>query len=200
MCSIVDVMILADVFESFRSVSLTPGRFEIDPAHYVSAPQMAWDAMLKKTNVSLDLITDPAMYLMIESGMRGGVCMISSRYAHANNKSMGALYEPTKPSTYIIYLDANNLYGWAMSQYLPYGRFQWEENPERWVTFDWTSLHDTDGCGYIVECDLEYPAELHPLHNDYLWPLSEWTSMWRCSVKPRLSYLVTTTGREVRQM
>ena len=104
---------------------------------------------------------------MIEGGMRGGVCMISTRYAKANNKSMGPLYDATLPSSYIIYLDANNLYGWAMSQSLPYGHFQWEENPERWVTFDWTSLQDTDGCGNIVECDLEYPLELHDHHNDY---------------------------------
>ena len=68
-----DVMILADVFETFRDVSLTKGKFEIDPAHYVSAPQMAWDAMLKKTGIVLDLISDPAMYRMIESGMRGGI-------------------------------------------------------------------------------------------------------------------------------
>ena len=66
------MLILADVFEKFRAVSMEQGRFEVDPAHYVSAPQMAWDAMLKKTDVVPDLITDPAMYLMIESGMRGG--------------------------------------------------------------------------------------------------------------------------------
>ena len=78
---IVDVLILADVFEKFRSVSMEQGRFEVDPAHYLSAPQMAWDAMLKKRDVVLYLITDLAMYLMIESGMRGGVCMKSKRHA-----------------------------------------------------------------------------------------------------------------------
>ena len=112
-------MILTDVFETFRDVSLTQGKFEIDPAHYVSAPQMAWDAMLKKTDVTLDLIRDPSIYQMIEGGMRGGVCMISKRYARANNKSMGRLYNPLVTSSYIIYLDANNLSGWPMSQCLP---------------------------------------------------------------------------------
>ena len=115
-------MILTDVFETFRDVSLTQGKFEIDPAHNVSAPQMAWDAMLKKTDATLDLITDPSMYQMIEGGMRGGVCMISKRYARANNKSMGKLYDPRIKSSYITYLEANNLYGWAMSQPLPYGK------------------------------------------------------------------------------
>ena len=117
-------MILADVFEIFRDVSLTHGKFEIDPAHYGTAPQMAWDAMLKKTDVTLDLITDPSMYQMIEGGMRGGVCMISNRYARANNKSMGKLYNPFATSKYIIYLDANNVYWWAMSQCLPWGKFE----------------------------------------------------------------------------
>ena len=93
MFCLVDVLILADVFERFRSVSMEQGRFEMDPAHYVSAPQMAWDAMLKKTGATLDLITDPAMYQMIESGMRGGVCMISQRYAKANNELVGE-YNP----------------------------------------------------------------------------------------------------------
>ena len=83
------MLILADVFEKFRSVSMEQGRFELDSAHYVSAPQMAWDAMLKKTDLLLDLITDPAMYLMIESGMRGGVCMISNRHAQAKNPMVG---------------------------------------------------------------------------------------------------------------
>ena len=75
------MLILADVFEKFRAVSMEQGRFEVDPAHYVSAPQMAWDAMLKKTDVVMDLITDPAMYLRIEGGMRGDGFMISKRPA-----------------------------------------------------------------------------------------------------------------------
>ena len=90
-------------------IFLQSGRFEVDPAHYVSAPQMAWDAMLKKTDVVLYLITDPAMYLMIESGMRGGVCMISKRHAQANNPMVGN-NDPEQPLSYIVDWDANNLW------------------------------------------------------------------------------------------
>ena len=107
---LLDVLILADVFERFRSVSMDQGRFEVDPAHYVSAPQMGWDAMLKKTGATLDLITDPAMYQMSESGMRGGVCMISQRYAKAKNEQVEE-YNTEQTKTYISDWDGNNLYG-----------------------------------------------------------------------------------------
>ena len=159
-------MILTDVFETFRSVSLEADRFGVDPAHYVSAPQMAWDAMLKKTGVTLDLITDPAMYLLFEGGMRGGVCAISKRLSQANNQLMGQAYDPTKPSIYIVDLDANNLSGWAMSQSLPSGNFQWVP-AEEFDTINWQTLTANDNVGYAVECDLEYPPELHELHNEY---------------------------------
>ena len=161
-----DVMLLTDVFETFREVSMEQDRFQVDPAHYVSAPQMAWDAMLNKTNVKLDLVSDPAMFRMFEGGMRGGVCMISKRFSQANNKYMGEHYDPTKPSKYIIDPDANNLYGWAMSQFLPTGDFKWVP-AEEFNRIDWTKLEPTDPVGYAVQCDLEYPPELHALHNEY---------------------------------
>jgi len=145
---------------------MEPQRFQLDPAHYVSAPQMAWDAMLKITGIKLDLISDPAMYQMIEGGMRGGVCAISQRYAKANNKYMGTLYDRTLPSKYIIYLDANNLYGWAMTQSLPEKDFHWCSEEEI-NGIHWASINDNDDFGYIVECDLDYPALLHDLHNEY---------------------------------
>ena len=163
---IVDVLILADVFQKFREVSLEVGRFEIDPAHYLSAPQMSWDAMLKRTAVELDLITDPAMYLMIEGGMRGGVCVISQRHSKANFPAMGREFDPSQPNTFILYVDSNNLYGWAMSQVLPSGGFEWVSR-EEWENINWVGLSETDLVGYFVECDLEYPAELHADHNDY---------------------------------
>ena len=160
------MLLLADVFERFRDTSMEPQRFQLDPAHYVSAPQMAWDAMLKITGIKLDLISDPAMYLMIESGMRGGVCVISQRYAKANNKYMGTLYNPDLPSKYILYLDANNLYGWAMTQSLPEKDFRWCTDEEI-AAINWRHQDETDEIGYIVECDLEYPALLHDLHNEF---------------------------------
>ena len=123
-----DVLLLADVFEAFRASCMK--HYELDPAHYLSAPGFSWDAMLKKTKVHLELLSDASIFNFLERGMRGGVCMISKRFAHANNKDMKPLdlskpeeasmqYNPAKPSTYIMYLDANNLYGWAMSQQLP---------------------------------------------------------------------------------
>ncbi len=104
-----DVLLLADIFESFRNVCIK--NYGLDPAHFVSAPQLSWDAMLKSTEANLTLMHDPAMFKMIDGGLRGGICMISKRYAKANNKYMGDQYDPSKPSSYIMYWDANNLYG-----------------------------------------------------------------------------------------
>ena len=107
-------MRLAEVFKPFQNVSLKKGKFEIHPALYVSAPQMAWDALFMKTCVELDLITDPAMYRMIDSGMRCGVCMICKMYAKAKSPALGPLYDTQQPNSYILYLDANKLYCWAI--------------------------------------------------------------------------------------
>ena len=135
MFCLVDVLILADVFERFRSVSMEQGRFEMDLAHYVSAPQLAGDAMLTKTGATLYLMMDPAMYQRIESGMRGDVCMISKRYASANNGLVGE-YNPEHPKTYISDMDANNLYRWAMSQLVSRVHFE-SLGPEEWQKIKW---------------------------------------------------------------
>jgi len=114
-----DVLLLADVFENFRKVC--QGKYGLDPAHYYSAPGLSWDALLKKTGVKLELLTDLDMHLFTERGMRGGISMVSKRYAKANNPLVS--YNPEEPTTYITYLDANNLYGWAMSLPLPKSGF-----------------------------------------------------------------------------
>ena len=107
-----DTLLLADVLENFRDMCLK--EYELDPAHFLSLPGLTWQACLKKTNVELELWTDYDMLLMVEEGIRGGICHSIQRYAKANNKYMKN-YDESKELSYIQYLDANNLYGWAMS-------------------------------------------------------------------------------------
>ena len=119
--------------------------------------------MLKMTGAKLEKISDIDKYLFIEKGVRGGTSYIAKRYAKANNKYMND-YDPKKPSKFISYLDVNNLYGWTMSEYLPYGRFKWLKNVD-W--FDVNSVSEKIPIGHFLEVDLEYYDELHELHNDY---------------------------------
>ena len=123
-----DVCQLADVFENFRHNCFQ--NYKLDPAYFVSAPQLAWNAMFKFLDLKLELISDPEMYRMIQPNIRGGICHASGRYARANNKYMGALYRPDEPESFIMYIDATNLYGWAMSQTLPYIEFDWLSNAQ----------------------------------------------------------------------
>ena len=116
-----DLLLLADVFEKFIDTCLK--FYGPDTCHYFSTPGLSWDAMLNMTGVKLEKISDMDKYLFIEKGLRGGISYIAKRYAKANNKYMND-YKPKKPSTFITYLDMNNLYGWAMSKYLPYGGFK----------------------------------------------------------------------------
>ena len=158
----VDVLLLADVFENFRDICIK--NYNLDPAHYHTAPGLAWDAGVKVTEVELELLSDMDMLLMVEKGIRGGVSMISNRYGKsnnngkANNKYMSKSYDAGKPATYITYLDANNLYGWAMSKALPTHGFKWMKagKLENWRNYS---------C--ILEVDLEHPKSLHDWHNDY---------------------------------
>ncbi|XP_035224366.1 uncharacterized protein LOC118197007 [Stegodyphus dumicola] len=128
---------------------------------FTQHPGLAWQAALRMSDVQLELLTDPDMYLFIEKGIRGGIAMISHRFSQANNKYMEN-YDPTKPSSYIMYLDANNLYGWAMSQALPTHDFKWHDGP-----LNFMEMADDAEEGCILEVDLEYPRELHDDHSDY---------------------------------
>ena len=152
-----DVLLLADIFEIFRSICMNHNG--LDPAWYFSAPGLAWDATLKITNVQLELLSDPNMVLMIESGIRGGIATILHRHAKANNEYMGTAFDPAEETKFISYLDGNNLYGWAMSKQLPTSEFKWMTDNE---LDGWKHL----SC--FLEVDLEYPEYLHDLHNDYL--------------------------------
>ena len=138
--------------------------YKLDPCHYYTAPGLAWDACLKEIKQELELLKDYDMLMMFEKGIRGGISHISKRYAEANNKYMKK-YDETKLSTYIQYLDANNLYGWAMSQKLPTHGFKWiDYNKSKVLKF--LKKRDTNK-GYIFEVDLDYPESLWVSHNDY---------------------------------
>ena len=158
-----DVLLLTDVFENFRKTCMQ--YYKLDPCHYFTSPGLSWDAMLKMTNNKLEFLTDVDMFQFIEKGMRGGVSYIANQYGNANNKYMKE-YDEKAPSKYIMYLDANNLYGWAMSQYLPTGNFKWMTDKE--ISKIDLGKYKADGKkGLILEVDLEYPQELHDIHNDY---------------------------------
>ena len=158
-----DVLLLADVMENFRK--LCEKHYELDPAHFFTIPGMAWDAMLKITGIELELLKDGQieMLLMIEKGIRGGISNAFKRYAKANNKFMKN-FDPELKSSFIVYLDANNLYGWAMPKPLPVGGFEWMSEKE---LENWEEFVEEEGVGCILEVDLEYPAELHDFHNDF---------------------------------
>ena len=156
-------MLLDDVFEKFISTCLE--YYGLDPCHYFSSPGLSWDAMPKTTKIELELISDIDMYLFIEKGMRGGISYIAKRHSKANNKYTQS-YDVSKPRKFIMYLDENNLYGSAMSQYLPYGGFK-RLNQKEIDKFDLNSIKENSLDGYILEVDLEYPDKLHELRNDY---------------------------------
>ena len=157
-----DTILLADMFENFRDMSLK--EYQLDPAHFLSLPGLAWQACLKKTNIELELLTDFKMLLMVEEGIRGGICHSIHRYAKANNKYMKN-YNSNEESSYIQYLDANNLYGWAMSKKLPVNGFKWIDNNE--INEDFIKNYDENNDkGYIFKVDVKYSKRLHELHSD----------------------------------
>ena len=143
------------MFEAFRDTCLE--YYQLDLAHFCTSPRLAWQACLKKTGIKLELLTDPDMLPMFEHGIRGGITQAVHRYV--NNKYMGDKYDPEEPSNFLQYLDANNLYGWAMSQPLLTGGFRWVD------VSDINKLSKSKG--YLLEVDVKYLKELHDLHNDF---------------------------------
>ena len=184
-----DVLLLADVFENFRKTCLK--QYKLDPCHYYTAPGLVWDACFKETKQEIELLKDYDMLMLFEQGKRGGISHISKRYAEANNKYMKD-FDESKPSTFIQYLDANNLYGWAMTQKLPTHGF-------KWVDVDIPKVQkllekkDTNQ-GFIFEVDLDYPSTLWKTHNDY--PLAperikiDKVDKLICSFLPKKNYVL----------
>ncbi|XP_029344604.1 uncharacterized protein LOC115033910 [Acyrthosiphon pisum] len=175
----IDVLLLADVFENFRDVCMRA--YNLDAAHYFTAPGLSFDAMLKFTGQKLQLLHDYGMLLMFENGqyiifkneyiyiiilfifigIRGGLVQASKMYTKANNtKTPG--YDETKEKSWIIYQDCNNLYGWAMFQYMPYGGFNWVEPTLNGLN----DLDATSPIDRVYEVDVSYPPRLHSIHND----------------------------------
>ena len=155
-----DVILLADIFENFRNTLIkTHG---LDPAHYFTLPGYTWDCSLKHTKIELELLTDIDHIMFVEKGIRGGLSQCSNRYGRANNKYMDN-YNPSEPSKYLMYLDINNMYGWAMCEPLPYSGFQWLEKCEN---FNFENIPDDSEIGYILEVDVSYPNNIHDLQKD----------------------------------
>ena len=151
------------MFENFRNTCLKA--YELDPAHVLSLPGLLWEACLKKTSIKLELLTDYDMLLTIEEGIRGGICHSIHRYAKANNKYMEN-YDESKESLYIQYLDANNLYGSAMTQKLPVNNFKWVEDTLRINEEFIKNYNENSNKGHIPEVDVKYPKKLHDSHSD----------------------------------
>ena len=149
-----DTFLLSDVFENSRNKFIEI--YELDPAHFLSATGLAWQACLKKTKVELELLTDVDMLLMVEKGTRGGICQAIHRYAKANNKYLKN-YDKGIISSYLMYLDANNLYGWAMPQKLPVNGFKWGKNLSKFNEIFIRNYDENSDKGYFLEVDVEYP-------------------------------------------
>ena len=158
-----DSALLADVLESFRDKCLEI--HNLDPAYFLTAPGLAWWACVKKTDIKLELLTDNNMLMIFEKGIRGGMCQASHRYVNANDKYMKN-YDKNKESSFLMYVDANNLYGWSMSKKLPVDGFKWVDDLTM-VTEDFIKSYDEESdIGYLLTVDVEYPKNLHMLHSD----------------------------------
>ena len=173
-----DVILLANVFEVFRGVCTQ--NYGLDPAHFYTAPGLAWKACLKKTGIRSELLLDPNMLLMFERGIRRGITQSVHRWEKANNPYMGSSYNPDESTKYLQYLDSNNLYGWAMSQLLPMGGFRWVEVKPNEIG----KLVKCKDKGYLLEVDVRYPKELHDSHNDLPFMCERIKDRWGRKISP----------------
>ena len=156
-----DTALLSDVFENFRDKCLAIGK--LDPVYYLSAPAFSWHSGLKMTGQTLELLTDKNMLLLFEKGIRGGICNAICKYAKANKKYMKN-YDSSKKSTYLMYVDANNLYGYAMCNKLPTGNFKWVEDLSIFTKDFIKNYSEDNNTGYLLVVDVKYPENLYRDH------------------------------------
>ena len=152
-----DTLLLADVFENFRNKCIEI--YELDPAYILSTPGLAWQACFKKAEVKLELLTYIDMLFMAEKGTRGGISQAIHRYPKSNNRYMKN-YDKNTTSSYLMYLDANNLYGWAMSQKLPVKDFKWVKKLSKLDEPFVKDYNENSDKGYFLEADVEYPKKI----------------------------------------
>lgn len=159
-----DTLLLADCFENFRNVCMK--EYKLDPCYFVSTPGLAFEAFLKYTKVKLELLTDNDMILMCEKGITGGITQAIHKYLSANNKYMSN-FDKNMKSSFLMYLDANNLYGRSMCRKLPLNNFKWISDLEK-ITEEWILKYDEkkNKKGLLLEVDIEYPKELHNEHSE----------------------------------
>ena len=143
-----DVLLLAEVIMKFRANVYDD--FQLAIENYISCPQLSFDACLKKTGVKLEQISDETMVSWLEQNIRGGISFVNNRYEKVT--------DPSKES--LLYIDANNLYGWAQKMFLPTGNYKWVQysNVNK---LKWESMNETQNTGYIAEVDLEFPPQIH---------------------------------------
>ena len=158
-----DTLLLADITGNFRNKCIEI--YVHDPSYFLSASGLAWQACLKNTEVELELLTSTGMLLMVEKGIRGGISHALHRYAKANNKYMKN-YDENIKSLCLIYLDGNNLRGWAMSQKLPVNDFEWVKKLSKFNECFIKNNDENNDKGYFLEVDVEYPKNLFSLHSD----------------------------------
>jgi hypothetical protein len=196
-----DVLLLTDVFEHFRKVCLS--YYKLDPANYLSAPSLAWDAMLLMTRIKLDLITDLEILDMVERMKRGGLCFVGSkRHVKANHKYLDE-FDITKPSNFLMYWDCNNLYGFNMSEFLPTGNLKLIKDKRlddlEGILAELEATPDDNPTGYAPEVDFIIPAELHedlrqfPPCPESITPQLEWFSDFQKQIG-KLNKVITKNG------
>ena len=156
-------VLLSDVFENFRDKYIEIYGFA--PVHFLSAPGLPWQTCLTKTGLNLELLADIDMLLMVEEGIRGGICHAIHKYAKANNKYLNS-YDKSIESSYQLYIDADNLYGCAMYQKLAANGFKWAEKLSKFNERFIKRYNENRDLGYFIEVNVEYLKNLLTLHND----------------------------------